>query len=480
MPAQSGTTASSEYVLGWAQGVTIVNATAEQFLIHAPLTGKAHRYKNLSDGLFHALQRLTACGATEPELADCVAAKDGPAMLARLYYYLLLFAQQKLLSYAVVSDGQRLATLNPTAADFHFSPAPINHQAQYRLSRFAYLHQHDDAFVLESPLAHGQITLSSPEVAAMIAVLAQPQTLTQLAQRLPGLAASALALLLEMLVNAGFVSELDAEGRDAGASEALDQWEFHDLLFHARTRLGRHTTPYGGTYRFRETIKPLPAIKPSQGKLSIALHKPDIDSLTANDLPFTQVLERRRSIREYGAQPLDQRQLGEFLYRSARIKQLSQRGDQELSQRVYPSGGGIYELEIYLTIRTCDGLPAGLYHYCPHSHQLNQLSGPTPATEALLEDGRRSAGLDDLPQILITFTARFPRLSWKYERIAYRLVLKHVGALYQTLYLVATAMDLAPCALGSGNTELFTRAAELDPYSETSVGEFLLGSKTPN
>ena len=61
--------------------------------------------------------------------------------------------------------------------------------------------------------------------------------------------------------------------------------------------------------------------------------------------------------------------------------------------------------------------------------------------------------------------------------MAYNVMLKNVGVLYQTMYLVATAMDLAPCALGGGDSDLFTRAAGLDYYAETSVGEFLLGSK---
>ncbi len=33
------------------------------------------------------------------------------------------------------------------------------------------------------------------------------------------------------------------------------------------------------------------------------------------------------------------------------------------------------------------------------------------------------------PQILITITARFGRISWKYSSIAYSLILKDVGAL---------------------------------------------------
>jgi oxazoline/thiazoline dehydrogenase len=79
--------------------------------------------------------------------------------------------------------------------------------------------------------------------------------------------------------------------------------------------------------------------------------------------------------------------------------------------------------------------------------------------------------------VLITMAARFQRLSWKYESISYSLMLKNVGALFQTMYLVATAMDLAPCALGGGDSDLFARAAGLDYYAETSVGEFLIGSK---
>jgi oxazoline/thiazoline dehydrogenase len=46
--------------------------------------------------------------------------------------------------------------------------------------------------------------------------------------------------------------------------------------------------------------------------------------------------------------------------------------------------------------------------------------------------------------------------------------------LYQTIYLAATAMGLAPCAIGGADADLFARAAGTDYYAETSVGEFLL------
>jgi hypothetical protein len=45
------------------------------------------------------------------------------------------------------------------------------------------------------------------------------------------------------------------------------------------------------------------------------------------------------------------------------------------------------------------------------------------------------------------------------------------------MYLVATAMGLAPCALGGGDSDLFAAVARTNYYAETSVGEFILGSK---
>ena len=54
------------------------------------------------------------------------------------------------------------------------------------------------------------------------------------------------------------------------------------------------------------------------------------------------------------------------------------------------------------------------------------------------------------------------------------------GVLSQAMYLAATAMGLAPCAIGGGDADLFARAAGTDYYAETSVGEFLLGSPRPH
>src|SRR6202020_3404413 len=110
--------------------------------------------------------------------------------------------------------------------------------------------------------------------------------------------------------------------------------------------------------------------------------------------------------------------------------------------RPYPSAGPAYELELYLAVNLCEGLARGFYHYDAGAHVLAPISVPANELEALLAGAEYAMGAPAAPQILITITARFGRVSWKYSSIAYALILKDVGVLTQTLYLMASDIGL--------------------------------------
>ena len=84
-------------------------------------------------------------------------------------------------------------------------------------------------------------------------------------------------------------------------------------------------------------------------------------------------------------------------------------------------------------------------------------------------------GAAAVPQILITIAARFGRISWKYSSIAYALILKDVGVLMQTLYLMATDMGLGGCAIGTTNIDLFAKMTGIEFHVEGPVGQFAIG-----
>ncbi|MEO9222337.1 MAG: SagB family peptide dehydrogenase, partial [Mycobacteriaceae bacterium] len=209
-----------------------------------------------------------------------------------------------------------------------------------------------------------------------------------------------------------------------------------------------------------------------------ALERPDLYRLRTEDPPLARVMEDRSCRRDL--HPLTAHQLGEFLFRTMRVRQLSPAADgptgYAATSRPYPSAGAMYEFTTYLAIDACQGIPGGLYRYDPVHHGLDLVAPAGPDVDRLLRDGGAAAAMESIPPVLIVLAADFRRLSWKYEGIAYALTLKNVGVLYQSMQLAATAMGLGSCPLGAGDAELFARAAGTSPTEESSVGEMLLGS----
>jgi SagB-type dehydrogenase family enzyme len=472
-------------LLSWREGVSA--ESAEEGQLRVERLGSRLLWR-LDPSIVTALQRLAPPGEEEDRLAEFVLGAGGAGALAEWYYALQRLAQRGLICRTVQTDGRRLATLLPIAPTFALAPAAANSDHPYLLSRFAYLRREGDALVLESPLAHARVVLEDGRAAALIGALARPGTVRELAERVDGLPAEAVAPLMALLASAGMLQEVGPSG-SAEDPVALASWEFHDLLFHARSRKGRSDAPFGGVYRMAGLLEPPPAVKPGTAGEECELYRPDLEQLRRDDPPLAEVVERRRSLREYGDRPIAVRQLGEFLYRVARVK--DQRAVEmethcgpvrmDFTSRPYPSGGALYELEFYLAVYACDGLAPGLYHYEARHHRLGRLGGRPTEFEQLRSDAAASANIPaERVQVLVILAARFQRLAWKYASIAYALILKHVGVVYQTMYLTATAMNLAPCALGGGDADLFARAAGTDYYAETSVGEFLLGSRNPS
>ena len=181
--------------------------------------------------------------------------------------------------------------------------------------------------------------------------------------------------LLRFLQNAGALTLVDESGCACEASQPeLQTWEFHDLLFHTRTRVGRTLgRGFGGTYRFWETMPSPPVTKPPEATSFIPLFRPAIDKLSQTDMPLAKVMESRRSIRKYGKTPVSAEQLGEFLFRVARIRSVYEvthtvnghSKQMTLSDRPWPGGGARYALELYVAISQCSGINSGFLSLRP-------------------------------------------------------------------------------------------------------------------
>jgi SagB-type dehydrogenase family enzyme len=269
----------------------------------------------------------------------------------------------------------------------------------------------------------------------------------------------------------------------AEGDDDLVLWDFHDLLFHTRSTEGRHANPLAGVYRYARRIPPQPAVRPSWPGKKFNL-KRFLMVRRETISPVATLLRQRYSTRVFDNQrPITLDELSRFLEGTAPV--LSE-GTSKLgfgndgpavsyAVRPYPSAGASFELELYLAVDKCEGLRRGFYHYDAGKHGLVSIEVHNNQLEAMLMKSAFAMGVPSPPQILITIAARFGRISWKYSSIAYALILKDVGVLTQTFYLMATDLGLGGCAIGIANIDLFARMTGLGIHVEGPVGQFALG-----
>lgn len=395
-----------------------------------------------------------------------------------------------LLAFGIGDGSRSWVSLQPMVQGSLGVLRPIDSTQTYRLSRFAFVRRLGAWSVLESPRVPALLRLDEPLVGTLLLHLHGPSLQTRWASTvmtgtpITGERLATLEALFGLLVTSGFLVACDSHGLSEEEQQAkVATWSFHELLFHRRSRPGNHAFPVGKTWPFQGIFEPLPALRPPHPQVirQIPLENPPPTGQTSPEPSLFELLERRRSERVHGTQPLPFSALSALLYHTLRVQEklpFTPGSGYEVTRRPYPSGGASYDLEVYLITGACEQLEPGLYHYDPAAHALHMLTGETPALQALRLEAMSNCGVSSSPQLLLCLASRFQRMSWSYQNMPYAIILKNAGVVYQTLYLVATALGLACCGMGRGNSTLFAQAAGLDELEETTVGELIIGSRS--
>ena len=166
-------------------------------------------------------------------------------------------------------------------------------------------------------------------------------------------------------------------------------------------------------------------------------------------LSLEQVLDERRSVRDYSTTPLTLDEIGQLLWAGQGIT------DDGAGYRTTPSAGARYPLELYAITAT------DLMHYLPAGHRVEQRADTT--TLAALPDTAFGQEFVGSAPLVVVVAADPARTEQEYGAMAGDLVNREAGHAAQNLLLQATALGLAAVPVGGFDPAAVARLLALPP-----------------
>ena len=428
--------------------------------------------------LFQCLQYIDANG-TDRDFSFINSINIPAASLYEFFFFIDSLIADSFVRYHLVDKKSTIATILPQGEQFKLLKS--DRDQKYKLSRFVWINFKDGKTFIECPKGFASLCLEDKNLIQFIYELQSPKSAREIASSHPEINASLFYDFFDMLLSMDALSSCNEQGISEEERDVnLMKWEFHDLLLLTQSRMGRIKKGMGCTFRFTNIIPPISPLDSYAENLFINLPKPlDLEKRNDTNLNFFHVVEKRASIREPSSEMMNLEELSTFLWYVARVKEKKTGYENTEKQHIVmkkpvPGGGGLHEINLYLIINRVKDIESGFYFYEPFQHKLKKISDINQDHRQMIYNSKGATGAHEDPDVMITLSAKFGRISWKYESIALSIILKNAGVLYNQMYLVGTALNLHPCGVGGGNSDLFSKAIQSNYYEETSVGEFIL------
>lgn len=177
-----------------------------------------------------------------------------------------------------------------------------------------------------------------------------------------------------------------------------------------------------------------------------------------NDTKLTEALIQRISAREFTDAVHSWQMIGSIFGTAARQHANSLR-------RPYPSGGGLYPIEIYLIDESLETAPSVL-HYNPEKHAMDIL-WKIPVSVQVQDLFRNDV---ETPATgLIILTSVWSRSLRKYGDFSYILTLLEAGHVSQNFLLAMASLHIPACPLGAFDDERISNLLDINTDEEQIV-----------
>lgn len=183
------------------------------------------------------------------------------------------------------------------------------------------------------------------------------------------------------------------------------------------------------------------------------------------------LLQQRRSLRKYSAEPISLEHLAFMLWAAQGITGQAGR----YLFRTAPSAGALYPVETYISAHSIEGLDAGLYHFDVEHFALDRLTEQDQA-EAVAHACLDQRFMAQAPVIFL-WTAVFRRAMSKYGDRGMRYIFLDAGHICQNVLIAAGAVGCGGCPIGAFYDHELNHLLQLDSDEESILYAASVGAR---
>lgn len=220
-------------------------------------------------------------------------------------------------------------------------------------------------------------------------------------------------------------------------------------------------------------VKAPPFCNPIKGELFTL---PSFENITKTS--YMDLLDSRRSVRKYTNTPMSQEQLAFMLWSTQGIQSLR---TEVATFRTVPSGGARHPFETYITVKSVEALPSGLYHYLPTENigekivTIQKLKD-LPDYDKQITDMTDGQSWAANASIVLFYSCVPYKTEWRYVDLSHRLALMDVGHVGQNAMLSAAALGLGSCCIAAYDQKICDDVIGLDGLDEFMLYAVTVGT----
>ena len=198
----------------------------------------------------------------------------------------------------------------------------------------------------------------------------------------------------------------------------------------------------------------------------------------ATTVSYVDLLDNRRSKRNYSQTPMTREELAFMLWSTQGIQYTR---NEVSTFRPVPSGGARHPFETYIAIKAVTGLEPGLYYYAP-AKNIGEKSvslykiGEIPNYDNVITDALVGQEWATGAPVILFYTCIPYKAEWRYHEMAHRVMLIDLGHVGQNAMFSAAALGLGSCCMAAYDQQKCDSLLGIDGLDEYTVYAVSVGA----